>query len=168
MDVETMEAGRELDALVEVTIFEGTCARCRKTPAKHIEHGVTYCSVDCSNRIGDFALDDYHENRARYSRPDEVERWLESELDDYHENRARYSTSIEAAWMVVERILVRRYTWQASGNGGKAECLFMDNGLLIARDIAETLPLAICRAALKAVASERIKQIRPDLVSRAG
>jgi hypothetical protein len=144
MDVETMEAGRELDALVEVTIFEGTCARCRKTPAKHIEHGVTYCSVDCSNRIGDFAL------------------------DDYHENRARYSTSIEAAWMVVERILVRRYTWQASGNGGKAECLFMDNGLLIARDIAETLPLAICRAALKAVASERIKQIRPDLVSRAG
>lgn len=77
---EEMKVGNELDALVEVRFFGGTCARCEKRPAAHIKNGVVYCSADCYERIGDFAL------------------------DDYRERRAHYSTSIADAWLAEERI----------------------------------------------------------------
>jgi len=116
MDVDKIEAGNDLDALIEVCLFGGTCARCQKRPE------------DCCERIGDFAL------------------------DDYCEHRQHYSTSIEAAWKIVES----RARW--SPYAPWFELVQRPNGYICnftsnARDsaFARTAPLAITKAALKAV-----------------
>lgn len=143
MDIDNLEAGRELDALVEVAVFSGTCARCEKHPAGLIVRGVVYCSAECEQRISDMALDHY----------------------DLH--RGYYSEDIAAAWLVVEKLqgdtrdgddsclIVLHYAgphYVASFD----PCPYDVDGLDGAPESfprsarGETAPLAICRAALKA------------------
>jgi hypothetical protein len=137
MDVDEIEASDELDALIEVNLFGGTCARCQKQPAAWINRGVVYCSEDCYERIGDFAL------------------------DDYSERRQRYSMSIEAAWKIVEKLRERGLYLIINDTMSQYRARFWDQTWNIDDWVrspdhltvwAETAPLAIARAALNAAA----------------
>ena len=68
-----------------------------------------------------------------------------------HVNFPMYSTSISAAWEVVEKMDQRKYTWLMNPQGSTVHCSFMDNGNPVGNAQADTAPLAICLAALKAV-----------------
>ena len=128
MSYDTMEAGREMDALVAEKIM-----------------GLVPCQNDC-HKIGS----------PRYlpglchAQPDSPDEGGET---------AQYSTSISAAWEVVEKMWDRGYmadVYQSDCEGTwSAEFLpknDMDSaGVEWGGSMAPTAPLAICRAALKAV-----------------
>lgn len=121
-----MEAGAELDALVEIGIFGGTCARCDKSPAKHLEYDAVFCSQECADKISDYTLDDYHEARPRYS---------------------------DAAARLVVEIFVNdnydtRLDWVA--DHGWAFHIFTD-ARCYQKFACVTAPLAICKTALKTI-----------------
>ena len=129
LDSEDLPPGAEMDALVNVAIFGGTCARCGKRPAPRIDVGVVYCSTDCATAISDYAL------------------------DDYEQNRPRYSERIEAAWFIVEKLAADHAKVAISSRIGKWGCsIILHVGTSKEAQFFEygnTAPEAICRAALK-------------------
>ena len=113
MDVDTLEAGRELDALVAERVM-GLRMVSHKT--------ATYDPTPDDAPIGRFA------------------------------DVPRYSTDVAAAWGVVERVLKLGHYFKIAPH-----CFYKPPAWIIQLDVlgdvlAETFPLAICRAALKAVA----------------
>ncbi len=76
----------------------------------------------------------------------------------------RYSTAMAAAWLVVEKLKTRTperdwrvEVWAFTGKNGKDRYTcgvywIEEDDLAIALEYADTAPLAICRAALKAIA----------------
>ena len=126
MNIDEMEAGRELDALVAEKVM-GFYWRDVN------EHQRALCPP---------GIDDFFEIL-----------WGE-DLDKYVPD---YSTDITAAWLVVEKhphyfILSRTNDWRGPGMLGdpkKWVCRFYAPERF--KVVADTAPLAICRAALKAV-----------------
>ena len=80
-------------------------------------------------------------------------------LDESYSQLPHYSTDIAAAWMVVEGLSKRFWPEVGRMDNGTWYCEIVGRGDTpaqvsngpIAHEIAETAPLAICRAALKAV-----------------
>jgi hypothetical protein len=122
MDIDTMEAGRELDALIaeEVMGFAVSMDGCDKPRIEEIING-----------------------RSRY------------------DVLPPYSTSISAAWEVVEKIKSMGLAVWLGFEGGRWQAIFgIENKYVVLPEaggdyeaLAPTAPLAICRAALRAVAS---------------
>ena len=77
--------------------------------------------------------------------------------DSHFFNRRAYSTDIAAAWQVVEKLKERGFGFWLTASG---DCWFEDsNGWRITSkaDGSNSVPLAICRAALEAVAPQEDK-----------
>lgn len=55
------------------------------------------------------------------------------------------------AWQVLERMIERKYTWEADGNGNSCQFKFLDNGKIVGVSCSFTPMAAICQAALRAV-----------------
>lgn len=68
----------------------------------------------------------------------------------YYRFASPYSTDISAAWQVVEKMREKSGVVLSDFLNNDWSCHFVDAGKEI---VAETLPLAICRAALLAVSS---------------
>ena len=132
MDIDKMEAGRELDALVAEKVM-----------------GLEPCDKWELFRHGGL------------SGPE----WIHDVCQEDHtcypkENPSAYSTDIAAAWKVVERlcelpsvgIIIKAYPkWNEKHERNflyEYVATFPDLGL---QAVADTAPLAICRAALKAI-----------------
>lgn len=109
MNIDELQAGRELDALIAEKVMEWT-----------------QCGFD---EIG--------------------QEWTgipEGGQPGYHSVIPSYTTNIAAAWQVVEKLGM-----QCGFSIHEKEPFAMHNGISL---VAETVPLAICRAALKAVQDE--------------
>lgn len=74
-----------------------------------------------------------------------------------------YSQDIEAAWEVVEKMMSKEYRYVLKGNfrgNGKHWCGFdnqewVDHNPLFQSPLCDTLPLAICKAALIAITQDK-------------
>jgi hypothetical protein len=141
-DYSTMEAGREMDALVAEKVM-----------------GWTFCDYSMPGTPWEFT--DPPEERISIG--------VGLEPGTRRRNRIpNYSTSISAAWEVVEKFRQRQWKIQVIGHewydGGLWECVLLDalnseRGRALDRQVHDgksgwpepSAPLAICRAALKAV-----------------
>lgn len=155
MEIDELEAGRELDALI----------------AKLLERrGEEYAYASNDNGLSGCAFSD-RTNGPWYSIR-AVEEWLaERQSKGTHQDyqivrRVRfpcYSTDIAAAWEVVEKLMAYGYRYVMRGNfegNGLHWCGFdhqewADMNPLFQSPPCVSLPLAICRAALKATDSTR-------------
>ena len=122
MDIDNLPAGRELDALIAEKVFG--------SPKPTV------------------AFDNVH-----ICSPDGVWAWIATKADgsDFDwRPLLPYSRDIAAAWEVVEKM--RNYCFTI-GNlpSGYWNASFHGTVDVVGSDTAETAPLAICRAALKAV-----------------
>jgi hypothetical protein len=124
MDVDKVEAGHKLNHLIGTKIIG--------LPERTYGSGMR--CPDCGGEV-DFRM------RA----------WCFSCAAWFYGAYSDYSSLIEFAWEVVEKMIERKYTWQADGRGGLSTFIFLDNGRIVGADTAAHLPLAICRAALKAI-----------------
>lgn len=115
MNIDELQAGRELDALIATRIFN------QSPPDGFAQSGHEW------RRVHQVSIDTYFV----------VESWPE-----------RYSTDIAAAWKVVEQIEKTIYLYRIKSGRWKFRI-----GSYLATVEADTAPLAICRAALKAVLS---------------
>jgi len=124
MNIDELEAGRELDALVAEKVMKCKTATKEWNGVLH-----PFCCCDGSD----------HEQRCTY-----VPGML-----------AYYSTDIAAAWEVVERFdnFSLSRAWSMNGQKVGVAC-WLAGGFV---DLAATAPLAICRAALKAVGVETVE-----------
>ena len=77
------------------------------------------------------------------------------ESDSHTTCAAPYSTSIAAAWLVVEHLIIGKYCILVGSFRGRWSVQITDNGNMVVIQEAATAPLAICRAALKVVTPER-------------
>jgi hypothetical protein len=142
MDVDKMEAGRELDKLVGVTFG--------------FEPRVTWHVLDPTGKGSAFTADTERGVREWFS--DILRSYPDSWVKDYHvgtwERWPRFSEDIGAAFEVVEKLRAAGYGVVIADTCGHAPWVAdFDNG----RDVTvehESLPLAICRAALLAVSQE--------------
>jgi hypothetical protein len=132
-DIDTMPAGAELDALVSAKVLgrKWDETRCRVCGWPIVPTGKRGCWKDnCALRP----------RPAR--RADEP---------------ANYSTDLEMAWLVVEHMRAQGWALDSYHSGATEEghpwsdAIFMRELVAEHSDRAATLPLAICRAALKAV-----------------
>lgn len=76
----------------------------------------------------------------------------------------RYSTDIAAAWRVVEKLASHNHRltledWRDSKHAGWSALVTLSNGHDTGDVIAETMPLAICRAALKAIETQPVTEV---------
>lgn len=134
-DIDTMPAGPELDALVYAKVLgrKWDEARCRACGGEIVPHpNYPGCWIDnCSLRPipkGD-------------ERADAI---------------AKYSSDLRLAWIVVEHMRAQGWALDSYHSGATEEghpwsdAIFMRELVAEHSDRAATLPLAICRAALKA------------------
>jgi hypothetical protein len=125
-----MTAGRELDAIIAEKVMGG----------KHVKESVPYTMIDpyTSEEMELFDHRDYWE----FPQPD----WKGLPLP-------RFSTSIADAWLVVEKLVGRGRVFIVKGDGlrtgNNPKWTVLCDG--VERVDADTAPLAICLAALKAV-----------------
>lgn len=115
------QAGVELDTQIALALG-AACARC-DAPGRIILSNIIYCSASCGMRISDFAL------------------------DDYEQARPRYSTDREASSLILE-------DWRGGWNLRRQNEIYCCTFFQPFRQweaIAETEPLAICRARLLAL-----------------
>lgn len=152
-NTDTMPAGREMDALVAEKVMglayhkwqEGTITVCTGDCDPE-------CVCDCVGEAGGFVC-------ALCGSGREAKYWNIEKLNDantfcgYH---GRYSTDIAAAWEVVEymRSIGFALDSYSSGKGEEGhswtDAIFVKSlDEILVR--AETFPLAVCRAALKAI-----------------
>lgn len=153
MSYDTMEAGRELDALVAEKVMGWTAVF--RLAGGNIPYG--------------FPDDDYNRDVDEHRKHGTC-----GFPTDYHrEPIPEYSTDISAAWEVVEHFRQRQWTVKLVGHewydGGRWECTLLDaldtersRALDTQRHNADkqgwdepSAPLAICRAALKAIEEVR-------------
>lgn len=122
MDIDAMQAGRELDALVAERVM-----------GCHVISGFDWYSHPTA-----FCACDNHDHEQACSHIVGI--------------LAHYSTDISAAWQVVEHVnkMGDWSVWQL-GNGNWRACILFDQ-CIMGDGTGETAPLAICRAALSTVA----------------
>ncbi len=141
MRIDEMPAGRECDALIY------------KALGNEVEH---CCFVDDSygaSCVGsENAIDCLiAEQKAKKDKeiPGDCEYWKTIDIPPY-------SADIAAAWEVLLKLKEKGFTWMMGETDYKKDYIVVELGLeIITRNnhnsIAETAPLAICRAALKAM-----------------
>lgn len=140
----TMEAGRELDALIAEKLF-GWKVRWDAMPPEGFDHAVEVWAPGWEA-----------DKPARYAWCDEWPQTCAS-LPAGAVSLPTYSTNIAAAWQVVEAFRARgpRFWWSLETAGwnvldAQGVRLF-EGSVAIADGGANTMPLAICRAALAAL-----------------
>jgi hypothetical protein len=131
-EIDVMEAGRAMDALVAETIF-------MKKPCKYTVTGI----------ISTLTIWQCEHQSAENCYPDDKGACLES-----------YSTEIAAAWKIAELMKDRKNVSDSFGFSWPCELSYLDDRQVWAcvfhgqkstvEGLGETAPLAICRAALKA------------------
>ena len=140
MDIDELEAGRELDAIVALDVMGWKRHEWREHRALQ---RMVFCPK-CGNTKAKVALSDFYEFCGTALLP-------------------RYSADIVAAWEVVEKL---EYNWSLGRDVGQCSNDYETSGDKLYRFVysapgmpmqgisANTAPLAICRAALKAVNAE--------------
>lgn len=140
-DIDTLPAGRELDALVAEKVMG------------LMDHGAR----EQHEWGDDFDVPDYHSGHCC--------KWCgvyeptcgcpKDDVGPCVKEPQPYSTSIAAAWDVVEKMSSDHGYWmtlqhETDGSGPIALCQFSKDGSPTIHAYGDTAPLAICRAALKA------------------
>lgn len=135
------EAGRELDALVAERVMGLKCRFERGVEAAWQDHKPVAWSPN------DYIV-------LSQSGSPEPCFYIPSRMHSYL-IVPRYSTDIAAAWEVVEKMWSSKYEAFVRTFRGQWSASFADNGNIIGQVDAETAPLAICRAVLKAVDAQK-------------
>lgn len=125
-----MKAGRELDALVA-------------------EKVMGWCWIE--NDVGQESLQPPIEEYAYLSRNHPVF-WADDK--GYTEIMPKYSTNIADAWQVVEKLRETHWIQVEVGTLNICDIGEYGKGCSTIQEVADTIPLAICLAALKAVGVE--------------
>lgn len=135
IDIDTMPAGREMDALVAEAMG---WKRSKRTHHEYWEGRFEFLTSPDGHQI---------------YRVENVGDWVgnthESEI--YFREKCSYSTSIAAAWEVAEKLANEAYAmYLYCGGAASWHCNFGQSWEGTLTGHADTAPLAICRAALKA------------------
>ena len=144
MDYDNMPAGREMDALVAQKVMgESKWEPFVRSVIPNEPCGTSF-------------------NGCPYEKDNHYKYWHETGLEELHNRKSPkyYSTSISSAWEVVEKLSKIKAIWvgnERDGNGWT--CLIgepnphvlLPEAKVDADGYGESAPLAICRAALKAV-----------------
>lgn len=144
MDVDLMEAGRELDALV----------------AERVIGAKWYAFTDPGDTGTSRILRLDSDARGSLRRGLIVPAQMDEPIDSFYgyDGLPRYSTDIGAAWEVAEKMVSDGHVFIVKGDGLRTGdfsprwTVLCDN---LPRTDADSAPLAICRAALKAQLKER-------------
>lgn len=157
-----LEAGKDTDARIAAEVMQWI-----------------HVSNDDAREDGAIVYMVFHDEKVIKGTPYKIEDNLEPDLYDYSFTEWSPSTDISAAWEVAERLREQGLTMKLSLNSdkyhfgigathGRVFCEFIPFKLIyepLGTAMGETAPLAICRAALKAVEQPSVVAEKQDDLS---